>query len=69
MKITELREQTIEELNVRRRELKEEAVNLRMQQQSSQLENPARIRSVRRELARIETILTDRRNTATTGAN
>ncbi len=64
MKIKELREQSIEELATRRRELKEEMLNLRVQQESGQLENPARIRQARREVARIETLLAARRNEA-----
>ena len=60
MKIKELRELTNEELNGRRRELKHEMLNLRVQQQSGQLENPSRLRILRREVARIETILTSR---------
>ncbi len=62
MKIKELREQTVEELTARARELKMEALNLRLQQQSGQLENPARLRLIRREVARIETILSERAN-------
>jgi len=64
MKIKELREQAVEELNARARELKMEALNLRLQQQSGQLENPARLRLIRREVARIETILSERANKA-----
>jgi large subunit ribosomal protein L29 len=64
MKIKELREQTVEELNRRARELKMESLNLRLQQQSGQLENPARLRLIRREVARIETILSERANKA-----
>ena len=60
-KIKELRELSTEELATRRRDLKEEALNLRVQQESGQLENPARIREVRREVARIETVLSTRR--------
>ena len=60
MKIKELREQTVEELNSRARELKMEALNLRLQQQSGQLENPTRLKLIRREVARIETILVER---------
>ncbi len=62
MKITELRELSTDELLTKRREFKEETVTqLRVQQQSGQLENPARIRAVRRTVARIETILSERR--------
>jgi len=59
--VKELRELSVDELGTRRRELKEEALNLRVQQESGQIENPARIRQVRREVARIETILTEKR--------
>lgn len=65
MKIKELREMTSDELGVQRRELKHETINLRVQQQSGQLENPARIQLVRREIARIETIMTERANAET----
>jgi large subunit ribosomal protein L29 len=60
MKTKELRESTVEELSSRRRELKQEALNLRVQQQSGQIENPSRLRLIRREVARIETIITER---------
>ena len=61
MKIKELKEMTNEELATQRRDLKHERINLRVQQQSGQLENPARIRAVRRTIARIETVLSNRR--------
>ncbi len=61
MKIKELREMTNEELATQRRDLKHESINLRLQQESGQLENPSRLRIVRRAVARIETILTARR--------
>lgn len=64
MKIKELRELSVDELNARRRELRQEMLNLRMQQQSGQLENPSRIKVLRREVARIETIVTDRTHAA-----
>lgn len=60
MKIKELREMTIEELGTKRRELKHEMLNLRIQQQSGQLENPARIYLLRKDVARIETLLSER---------
>lgn len=69
MKITELREMSTDELLAKRREFKEETVtHLRVQQQSGQLENPARIRAVRRDVARIETILSERRRHAAPAA-
>ncbi|MCH1507277.1 MAG: 50S ribosomal protein L29 [Verrucomicrobiaceae bacterium] len=65
MKITELRELSTDELASKRREFKEEFVtHLSLQQQSGQLENPARIRFVRRTVARIETLLSERRKQA-----
>ncbi|HIG83196.1 MAG TPA: 50S ribosomal protein L29 [Verrucomicrobia bacterium] len=57
MKITELREKTKEELITERRDLKQEMMNLYVQRASGQLENPARIKFVRKTLARIETLL------------
>ena len=57
MKIQEIQELTAKELLARKRELKEEIFNLRMQQQSSQLEKPHLIRVARRNIARVETVL------------
>ena len=59
MKIKEIREKSLEDLNDARRSMKQETFNLRIQQKSGQLENPARIRVLRRSIARIETILTE----------
>ena len=67
MKIKELRELTVEELSIRVRELRQEMLNLRVQQQSGQLENPARLLVLRREVARMQTIITQR-STATAKA-
>ena len=58
MKIQEIQELTPKELLARKRELKEEIFNLRIQQQSGQLEKPHLIRTARRNIARIETVLT-----------
>ena len=60
-KITEIRELTTEELTRSLMDLKQEALNLRMQQATGQLENTSRRRLVRREIARVQTILTQRR--------
>lgn len=59
--ITELRELTSEELISKRRDLRHEVLNLRIQQQSGQLENTALLRSNRRDVAKIQTILSERR--------
>lgn len=64
MKIKELKEMTNEELGSRKVDLKHEVLNLRVQQQSGQLENPARLRLIRREVAKIETVLSFRRAAA-----
>ncbi len=57
MKAEALRGKTPDELNSRLLELKKEAFNLRFQKASGQLENTARVRQVRRDIARIKTIL------------
>lgn len=63
-KTKDLRENSVDELASRRRELKEEALNLRVQKESGQLENPSRLRQLRREVARIETLLSEKRHAA-----
>lgn len=63
-KVKELRELSVDELATRRRENREEALNLRVQKESGQLENPARIKELRREVAVIETLLTEKRKAA-----
>lgn len=68
MKNKELRELTVEELTKRSRELRHEALTLRLQQTTGQLENPMRLRAIRKEVAQIETILTARRSKAATAA-
>ena len=59
-KIKELRELTADELQKNLLDLKKEALHLRLQQAIGQLENTARIRQVRRETARVLTLLTER---------
>jgi large subunit ribosomal protein L29 len=61
MKIKEIRELTVAELQARKSELKQEAFNLRLQQQTGQLEKPSQIRAIRRDIARIETAITEKR--------
>ena len=68
MKIKEIRDLTPNELGARKRELKMELFHLRLQQQSGQLENPSLIRSLRREVARVETILTQKSRPAAPAA-
>ena len=61
MKTKDIRQLSVEDLVVRRRDLKQESFNLRIQQQSGQLEKPSRLREIRKEVARIETFITERR--------
>ncbi|HEY0790521.1 MAG TPA: 50S ribosomal protein L29 [Chthoniobacterales bacterium] len=61
MKIKELRELSNEELARRQEELRRETFNLRLQQQTGTLEKSSLIRMNRKENARIETILSERR--------
>jgi large subunit ribosomal protein L29 len=60
MDATELRGKTPDELRMQLTALKKEAFNLRFQQATSQLENTARMRSVRRDVARVMTILNEK---------
>ena len=55
-----LQELTVQELQARVAELKQEIFNFRLQQQSGQLERPHLLRTLRREIARIETIITEK---------
>ncbi len=57
MKTNEIREMTHEELDQALTELKSELFNLRFQLATGQLENPLRIRSVRKNIARVKTII------------
>ena len=57
MKAAELREKTVKELNDELQKLKEELFNLRFQHAINQLENPMRINAVKKDIARIKTVL------------
>ncbi len=60
MKMKELTELVMDELLTKRRDLRQESLHLRLQQQSGQLEQPSRLRLLRRAIARIETVLSKR---------
>ena len=62
MNIKEIRELSSDELSGRKRELRQEVFNLRMQQATGQMERPSRLKDIRKEVARIETILSERAN-------
>ena len=55
MKMSELKDLTATELAAKGRDLRQEMFNLRLQQASGQLEKPARLHNLRRDVARIET--------------
>jgi len=57
MKVEDLRGKTNDQLNDELLDLRKEQFNLRFQKASGQLENTARIREVRRDIARIKTVL------------
>ena len=61
MKAIEIRELTNEELQQAYEETTQELFNLRMQKSSGQLENPSRLRILRREVARIRTIMNEKK--------
>ena len=56
----EIIELSTDELLTRRRDLRQESLHLRLQQQSGQLEQPSRLHLLRRDVARIETVLSQR---------
>ena len=60
MKMKEITELSTDELLTKRRDLRQESLHLRLQQQSGQLEQPSRLRLLRRHIARLETVLTQR---------
>jgi large subunit ribosomal protein L29 len=60
MKMKEITELSTDELLTKRRDLRQESLHLRLQQQSGQLEEPSRLRLLRRDIARLETVLSQR---------
>lgn len=59
-KVTEYREMTVEALNTELRELKKELFKLRFQHAMNGLDNPNRIKDVKRSISRINTIITEK---------
>jgi large subunit ribosomal protein L29 len=68
MKLKEIRELSLQELAARKHELREESFHLRIQQQSGQLEKPSQLRAIRREIARLETVLNQKTKAAPAAA-
>lgn len=62
MKFAELKDMTLVELSAKSRDLRHEMFNLRLQQASAQLEKPARMRVLRKDIARLETRISELRN-------
>jgi len=61
VKATELKELTVEQLEAKLKEMKSELFNLRFQHAINQLENPHRITEVKRDIARVMTILQEKK--------
>lgn len=64
MKMSEIRDLTVAELQAKGRDLRQELFNLRLQLATSQLEKTGRLRTLRRDIARLETQLTTSRKKA-----
>ena len=65
MKILELREKSEDQLTEELIKLKKESFNLRFQKASGQLENTARVRFVRRNIARVKTVIAEKAGNST----
>ena len=68
MKATDLRDMTVDQLDDELLRLKKEQFNLRFQTATGQLENTARVRQVRRDIARIQTIAKEKQAEASSEA-
>jgi large subunit ribosomal protein L29 len=62
MKAAELRDLGVDDLGARERELGDQLFRLRIQKSMGQLEAPDKLRTVRRDLARVKTVLRQKRN-------
>jgi large subunit ribosomal protein L29 len=60
MKAAELRETTVEELRKKEQDLRKELFNLRFQQATGEIENPMRIRAIKKNIAKILTVITEK---------
>jgi len=68
MKAKELREQSVEEMQAKERDCREELFKLNLQKHGDQIEKPSRIRELRRNIARIQTVISQKRRAAAAGA-
>ena len=64
MELDELRQMSAEDLRVKEREAREEVFRLRLKLRTSQLDNPATLRKARRELAQIQTLVSEKSRAA-----
>ena len=60
MKASEMRDKTVEELQQQKQDLKKELFNLNFQKVTGEIENPMRIRQVRKDVARIITVINEK---------
>ncbi len=61
MKSSEYRELSLDDLEAKSRDLRGEAFNVRIKRSTGQLENTARLKQLRRDIARVETIMREKR--------
>jgi len=61
MKASEIRELTVEELSAKSRELRSDLFNAQVKRSTGQLENTAKLLQLRRDIARVETVIRERR--------
>ena len=64
MKMSQMKDMTLTELTAKGRDIRQEMFNLRLHQASSQLEKPARLRLLRKDIARVETRISQLHNQA-----
>jgi large subunit ribosomal protein L29 len=62
MKAAELREGTVEELERKEQDLRRELFNLRFQQATGEIENPMRLRAIKKDIARILTVASEKKS-------
>ena len=60
MKAAALRETTVDELRKKEQDLRKELFNLRFQQATGEIENPMRIRAIKKNIAKILTVITEK---------
>jgi len=64
MKVSDVRDLTVEELRLKYEETSKELFNLRVQKATGQLEKPSRLKTLRRDIARMQSVMTEQRKAA-----